>query len=686
MRRTLNILFAAFEAVPFLKTGGLGDVAGSLPAALRGDGYEVRVMLPKFDAIPPEYRARMTHLADFRVRLGWRDLYCGIETLEEGGVTCYFIDNEYYFKRGGPYGYFDDGERIAFFSKAVVESLQYLPDFRCDVLHCNDWHTALAPVFLREFYQGLPLYENVKTVLTVHNLKFQGQMSDSVLGDILGLAHIPAAARQLRSDSGSVNFLKGGLCYSDLLTTVSPTYAEEIKSAFYGERLDEVFRRRADVLSGIRNGIDTARYDPASDPQLAARFSRDELSGKAVCKAALQRELGLPEEERMPLVILVGRLTEQKGLDLLQRVLDELLAQPVQLAVLGTGERRYEDMLRYFAWKYGEKMRALLTFDEPLSRRMYAGADLLLMPSLFEPCGLAQMIAMRYGTLPVVRETGGLRDSVQPYNRFTGEGTGFSFANYNAHEMKDALCRALLLYREEPERFRALVRNAMAADFSWDRAAREYRALYRRLHPEVEPCETAEALREDTVSRSETEGPAAPGRGGESVPPGGERRASAADASGTDPMPAAGPGRAENSPSEPERAASEAGGRTKRRRGSNLAETGTAPRRAAQPSGKARGEPAPPDVPGSERAPSTEERAPSAAKAASEPRGTGAAPSDPEGSAPEETPSHAENAPSSKRRTAGEPRERTPSTEEKGSPPTLSEDRAQTARKTKKEE
>ena len=394
MRRTLNILFAAFEAVPFLKTGGLGDVAGSLPAALRGDGCEVRVMLPKFDAISPEYRARMTHLADFRVSLGWRDLYCGIETLEEGGVTCYFIDNEYYFKRGGPYGYFDDGERIAFFSKAVVESLQYLPDFRCDVLHCNDWHTALAPVFLREFYQGLPLYENVKTVLTVHNLKFQGQMSDSVLGDILGLAHIPAAARQLRSDSGSVNFLKGGLCYSDLLSTVSPTYAEEIKSAFYGERLDEVFRRRADVLSGIRNGIDTARYDPAGDPQLAARFSRDELSGKAVCKAALQRELGLPEEERTPLVILVGRLTEQKGLDLLQRVLDELLAQPVQLAVLGTGERRYEDMLRYFAWKYGEKMRALLTFDEPLSRRMYAGADLLLMPSLFEPCGLAQMIAL----------------------------------------------------------------------------------------------------------------------------------------------------------------------------------------------------------------------------------------------------------------------------------------------------
>ena len=681
MRRTLNILFAAFEAVPFLKTGGLGDVAGSLPAALRGDGCEVRVMLPKFDAIPPEYRARMTHLADFRVRLGWRDLYCGIETLEEGGVTCYFIDNEYYFKRGGPYGYFDDGERIAFFSKAVVESLQYLPDFRCDVLHCNDWHTALAPVFLREFYQGLPLYENVKTVLTVHNLKFQGQMSDSVLGDILGLAHIPAAARQLRSDSGSVNFLKGGLCYSDLLTTVSPTYAEEIKSAFYGERLDEVFRRRADVLSGIRNGIDTARYDPASDPQLAARFSRDELSGKAVCKAALQRELGLPEEERMPLVILVGRLTEQKGLDLLQRVLDELLAQPVQLAVLGTGERRYEDMLRYFAWKYGEKMRALLTFDEPLSRRMYAGADLLLMPSLFEPCGLAQMIAMRYGTLPVVRETGGLRDSVQPYNRFTGEGTGFSFANYNAHEMKDALCRALLLYREEPERFRALVRNAMEVDFSWDRAAREYRALYRRLHPEVEPCETAEALREDTVSRSETEGPAAPGRGGESVPPGGERRASAADASGTNPMSAAGPGRAENSPSEPERAASEAGGRTKRRRESAPAGTG-----AAQPSGKARGEPAPPDVPGSERAPSTEERAPSAAKAASEPRGTGAAPSDPEGSALEETPSHAENAPSSKRRTAGRPRKRTPSTEEKGSPPPLSEDRAQTARKTKKEE
>ena len=487
MRRKLRVLFAAFEAVPFMKTGGLGDVAGSLPPVLKGAGCEVRVMLPKFGTIPEEYRSKMTHVTEFQVSLGWRSLYCGVEKLQHRGITWYFIDNEYYFKREKAYGYFDDGERIAFFAKAIVESLQYLPDFKCDVLHCNDWHTALAPVFLREFYQGLPLYENVKTVMTVHNLKFQGQMSDYVLGDILGLSGIPAAAAQLRSDERSINFMKGGLSYSDVLTTVSPTYAQEIKSAFFGEHLEDLFLRRESVLHGILNGIDTTAFDPETETGLPANFSAKDKAGKAVCKAELQKEMGLNVDPDVPLVAMVGRLTGQKGLDLVQCVLGDLLREPIQIAVLGTGEWEYEELLKGYALSSGGKMSAQIRFDEPLSHRIYAGADMLLMPSLFEPCGLAQMIAMRYGTLPVVRETGGLKDTVVPYNQYTGEGTGFSFANYNAHEMMDTVQTAAQLYRKEPEVWEKLMDHAMAQDFSWEKAAEKYAELYYSTHPEITP-------------------------------------------------------------------------------------------------------------------------------------------------------------------------------------------------------
>ena len=487
MRRKIRILFAAFEAVPFMKTGGLGDVSGSLPPVLKNAGCEVRVMLPKFGSIPEEYRNKMTHVTEFQVSLGWRNLYCGVEKLQHKGITWYFIDNEYYFRREKAYGYFDDGERIAFFAKAIVESLQYLPDFKCDVLHCNDWHTALAPVFLREFYQGLPLYENVKTVMTVHNLKFQGQMSDYVLGDILGLAGIPAAASQLRIDERSINFMKGGLSYSDVLTTVSPTYAQEIKSAFFGEHLEEIFRRREGALHGILNGIDTAAYDPSSEPGLPANFSAEDKAGKAICKAEIQKELGLNVDPGVPLVVMVGRLTGQKGLDLVQCILSDLLREPIQLAVLGTGEWEYEEMLKGYALSSGGKMSAQIRFDESLSHRMYAGADMLLMPSLFEPCGLAQMIAMRYGTLPVVRETGGLKDSVIPYNQYTGEGTGFSFANYNAHEMMSTVLTAAELYRSQPDVWNKLMDNAMAQDFSWEKAAEQYAGIYYSTHPEITP-------------------------------------------------------------------------------------------------------------------------------------------------------------------------------------------------------
>jgi len=478
-----KVLFAVFEAVPFMKTGGLGDVGGSLPQALCAAGCDARVIMPKFGTIPEKFREKMEHVTDFRVMLGWRNQYCGVEKLEYGGVVYYFLDNEYYFKREKPYGYFDDGERIAFFSKAVVESLRHLPDFPCQILHCNDWHTALAPVFLREFYRGLPECDGVRTVFTVHNIKFQGQYSDFVLGDILGLAGVPAAESQLRCGPDSINYMKGALCYSDALTTVSPTYAEEIRHPFYGEGLDDIFRRRENVLTGILNGIDTEEYDPSKDPAIAARFTADDFSGKSECKSALQRELGLAEDADRPLAVMIGRLTEQKGLDLVERVMNEAVAAGVQVAVLGTGDSKYEDAFRYFAWKYSGSVAACICFNAALSHRMYAGADMLLMPSLFEPCGLSQMIAMRYGTLPVVRETGGLKDSVAPYNRFTGEGDGFSFTNYNAHEMLGTLTAAADVYRGSRPAWEKLMKNAMTADFSWTGAAKKYRAIYEGLCP-----------------------------------------------------------------------------------------------------------------------------------------------------------------------------------------------------------
>ncbi len=491
MRRKLRVLFAAFEAAPFLKTGGLGDVAGSLPPALREEGVEIRVVLPKIASIPAEYQEKMTHVAEFRVRLGWRDLYCGIEQLQYRGVTWYFLDNEYYFGRDNAYGYYDDGERIAFFSKAVAECLPYLPNFACDVLHCNDWHTALTPVYLCEEHQGDPLYENIKTVFTIHNLKFQGMMSDYVLGDILGFEEDSPAAQQLRDFGSTVNYMKGALLYSDLLTTVSPTYAEEIKTPFYGEHMEGIFQWRGETLSGILNGIDPAAFDPATDAFLPAQYTAGDRAGKAVCKAAVQRELGLREEPDVPLVIMVGRLTEQKGLDLITQTVPGLLGH-IQLAVLGTGDPAYEEMLIGYALSSDGRMSVQTRFDEGLARRMYAGADLLLMPSLFEPCGLAQMIAMRYGTLPIVRETGGLCDSVLPYEQHFEAADGFAFPDFSANELYDTVLRAAALYRDEPVMFAKLVTNAMARDFSWKNAARSYAALYASLHPEVTPWKKAE--------------------------------------------------------------------------------------------------------------------------------------------------------------------------------------------------
>lgn len=485
--KKMQIVFASAECAPFVKTGGLGDVAGSLPAALVRAGAEVIVMVPKYATIKDEYKAQMEHFSDFYVSLGWRNEYCGLEKLEHDGVTYMFIDNERYFARDYPYGFFDDGERFAFFSKAITESLQHLPaGFECDILHCNDWQTALAPVFLREFYQGLPLYDRVKTVFSIHNVAFQGQFSDTVMEDILGVAHIPAAASQLRCDACSINYMLGALRYADAITTVSPTYANEIQTPEFGEGLDGVLRERSYALQGILNGIDVAGFDPATDKRIAANYTVEDRSGKAVCKAKLQEELGLEVRDDRPLMVMVTRLTRQKGMDLVLYALDRILAGSVQVAVLGTGDRDYEDGLRYFQDKYPGTMAARIEFDPALSQRMYAAADMFLMPSKFEPCGLSQIIAMRYGTLPIVRETGGLKDTVIPYNEFTGEGTGFSFSNFNGDEMGDAVFRAARLFWDNRDAWNQLVTQAMSQDFSWTRSADKYLDLYFFMHPEIE--------------------------------------------------------------------------------------------------------------------------------------------------------------------------------------------------------
>ena len=485
--KKMQIVFASAECAPFVKTGGLGDVAGSLPAALVRAGAEVIVMVPKYATIKDEYKSQMEHFSDFYVSLGWRNEYCGLEKLEHDGVTYMFIDNERYFARDYPYGFFDDGERFAFFSKAITESLQHLPEgFECDILHCNDWQTALAPVFLREFYQGLPLYDRVKTVFSIHNVAFQGQFSDTVMEDILGVAHIPAAASQLRCDACSINYMLGALRYADAITTVSPTYAGEIQTPEFGEGLDGVLRERSYALQGILNGIDVAGFDPATDKRIAANYTVEDRSGKAVCKAKLQEELGLEVRDDRPLMVMVTRLTRQKGMDLVMYALDRILAGGVQVAVLGTGDRDYEDGLRHFQDKYPGTMAARIEFDPALSQRMYAAADMFLMPSKFEPCGLSQIIAMRYGTLPIVRETGGLKDTVIPYNEFTGEGTGFSFSNFNGDEMGDAVFRAARLFWDNRDVWNQLVTQAMSQDFSWTRSADKYLDLYFFMHPEIE--------------------------------------------------------------------------------------------------------------------------------------------------------------------------------------------------------
>jgi starch synthase len=474
----MKVLFAASEAVPFIKTGGLADVIGSLPKELTQQGLDVRVILPKYGGIPAKYRNAMTAAVKHDIYVGWRKQYIGIEVLQQDGVTFYFVDNEYYFNRPGIYGYGDEAERFAFFCKGVIETLPLL-DFQPDVIHCHDWQTGMIPVLLKAHYQHLPFYSEIKTLTTVHNLKYQGVFSQSLFRELFGLSddHFTGTALELH---GGASFLKGGLLYSDAITTVSQTYAEEIQTPYFGENLDSLLRHRKDQLTGIVNGIDYEVFDPMNDPHLVSTY-RDSLPKKQLNKTALQERLGLEVRDDVPMIALVTRLVQQKGLDLIQHVLTEILSLDIQLVVLGTGEYDYEEMFKQAAKKHPNKVAAQICFDEALAHQIYASSDLFLMPSQFEPCGIGQLIALRYRSVPIVRETGGLKDTVLPYNEFTGEGTGFSFHDYNAHDMLHTIRRAVFFYKNDRDAWLKIQQNMKKGDFSWKKSAQQYIGLYKEM-------------------------------------------------------------------------------------------------------------------------------------------------------------------------------------------------------------
>ncbi len=473
----LSVLFAASECVPFIKTGGLADVAGALPKALASLGADVRVVLPKYSAISERLTAGLTHVCEFNLGLGWRSQYCGVETVKLSGVTYYLLDNEYYFAQDYIYGDSStfEAERFGFFSKAILELMLHTGFFP-DVLHLNDWQTGMAAALLKTQYADKPGYGKIRCIFTVHNLKFQGVFPMDFVDELLSLGRDMLNSEHLEY-YGAVNYMKGGLSCADAITTVSPTYAREIQTPAYGETLDGLLRERSGRLYGVVNGIDMSIFDPSTDRLIPFTYSECDMSGKEKCKAALLDEMSL-SRDGSPLAAMVTRLTGQKGLDLVERVINELIACGVQLAVIGSGEARYEQLLHWAAWRYPGRVNSYIGYNEALAHRAYAGADMLLMPSSFEPCGLSQLIAMRYGTLPVVRETGGLYDTVQPYNKYENTGTGFTFSNYNADELLDAVQRAGGLYRSEPSAWQELRLRAMARDSSWEKPAREYMEIY----------------------------------------------------------------------------------------------------------------------------------------------------------------------------------------------------------------
>lgn len=475
-RKTMKVLFTAGEAYPFIMSGGLGEVAGALPKALsrlEGEDNDVRVIIPLYSKIAQSYRDEMIFMGSFTVKLAWRNQYCGLFYYQLGKVKFYFLDNEYYFKRDSQYGEFDDGERFAFFSKAVLDACTFL-GFYPDIIHANDWHTALVPVYLSTYYKKLPGFADTKALFTIHNIQYQGRYDMGLLEDVfdLGPEHW-----QIVEYDGCINLMKGAITAADFVGTVSPSYAEEIMDPYYAHDLDPILRLNKDKVCGILNGIDVEDYDPETDPALSENFSADSAFGKTMCKGELQRTFGLSENPDIPVIAMVTRLVGHKGLDLLNYIIDDLGQRDMQLVVLGTGDSFYEKSMVSFSEKYPDKISAKIIFDKNLSRKIYAGADIFLMPSKSEPCGLAQMVALRYGTVPVVRQTGGLRDSIPDYG---DGGTGFTFRTYNAHDMLGAIDRALGLY-EEPKLWSELCVRAMRQDMSWNTSAVEYMKLYKKI-------------------------------------------------------------------------------------------------------------------------------------------------------------------------------------------------------------
>jgi len=499
----MKILFAASECVPFIKTGGLADVVGALSPVLAQKGVDVRVMVPLYASIPEKWTSQMKTECEFEVELGWRKQYCGIKSLEYQGVKFYFIDNQFYFGRSYIYGLGgDEYERFGFFSRAIIDALPHL-EFQPDVIHCNDWQTGMVPALLKIQYAHFPFYQNIKTVYTIHNLQYQGVFPIKAVQDTLGLGDSLFTSDKLEC-YGCANYMKAGLVYADELTTVSPSYSDEIQTAFYGERLDGLLRARKDQLSGILNGIDIDDYDPSKDPMIYANYDPYHLGGKEYCKQELQKELGLNVDPNAPVVGIISRLSNQKGLDLIECVIRELMDTGIQLVVLGMGEAKYTNLFSWAESEYPGRLAARFAMNHQLAHRIYAGADMFLMPSQFEPCGLSQLISLRYGTVPIVRETGGLRDTVLSYNKFTDEGNGFSFFNYNAHDMLHTVRRAVHYYKNNREVWYKLIVRGMTGDYSWYSSANKYMEMYDRLIAQVEaapeaPVEVTENPKEAPV-------------------------------------------------------------------------------------------------------------------------------------------------------------------------------------------
>lgn len=476
-----KILFVASEVVPFIKTGGLADVVGSLPKYFNKQEYDVRIMVPKYTVIPEEYKNKMQYRTHFYLELAWRSQYVGVLEAELDGLKFYFIDNEYYFSGPTPYGnIYEDVEKFAFFCKASLSALPLI-DFRPDIIHCHDWQTGLLPVYLKDTFSQGAFFRGIKTIMTIHNLKFQGIWDVKTIKDITGLSSYYFAPDKLEA-YGDANYLKGGLVYADQITTVSESYAQEIKMPFYGEGLDGLINARSNCLTGIVNGIDYNEYNPENDKYLVAPYNaRNFRKEKVKNKRALQQELGLRQDDKIFMIGIVSRLTDQKGFDLIDYVIEEICSQDTQLVVLGTGEERYEHLFRHFAWKYNDRVSANIFYSNERAHRIYASCDAFLMPSLFEPCGLSQLMSLRYGTVPIVRETGGLKDTVIPYNEYEGTGTGFSFCNYNAHEMLNTIRYAKHIFYEKKRDWNKIVDRGMAMDFSWENSARKYEQLYDRM-------------------------------------------------------------------------------------------------------------------------------------------------------------------------------------------------------------